>query len=98
MCLYFLLAGNVDPWNSTFVWLIDTVPPTACNAVPRLPCSEGGVTSSTLCTVDVHGDGVVSALYQLNESSDWKATNDTSAELLVTKDGVHTVHLKVCPL
>ena len=97
--MYILLhSGNVDPGNISFVWVIDTAPPTACRAVSRLPCSQGGVTSSKLCTIDVHGDDVASALYQVNKSGAWKTTNGTVVEVLVNSDGVQTVHLKVYPV
>ena len=96
MCKFMLPSGNIDPWNVTFAWVIDTVPPTSCKAIPRLPCSDGGMTKARRCTVDIHGDGIVSVLYQFKESSPWNTSNGTVVEMMVSNDGVHLVHLKVC--
>ena len=95
MCV---LSGNVDPGNSSYAWVVDTAPPTTCWLSPKLPCASGVKVNTTRCTVDVKStmeEGLVAMQYRLDNSSEWVASNSSTASLWVSQDGVHTVEVKV---
>ena len=88
----------MDPGNSSYAWLVDTVPPTTCWLSPKPPCVAGGKVNSTHCSVEVQGhieEGLVGMQYRLDNSSEWVASNSSTASLWVNQDGVHLVEVKV---
>jgi hypothetical protein len=90
-------VGNQFVNTSAWTWVLDTTAPLSCVVVPLHPCSGSTPVNTSTCVLDVTSDeGVVSLQYELDGSSHWVSTNGTVAEVRVTGDGVHTVHVKVC--
>ena len=97
------LAGNLDPANASYAWVVDTLPPSNCSAAPAAPLASGRLWAARSLPLRFRSQGEPVAYFRYRvDGGDWvevaaggpsAAPNSAAAEALVAADGAHELQL-----